>query len=214
MTFYKILRGMWKKEKKNYELSRFAKRWKSVNSHNKTKPHGIYDLSKITIGRYTYGQIELAYHGVEDYELEIGSFCSIANGVVFMVDGEHDISGLMTFPIDALFFDGPKSLSRGKITIGDDVWIGRDAVIMSGVTVGNGAVIATRSVVTKDVPAYAVVGGIPAKVIKYRFDGAMLEALKELDYDKIDKAFILNHQTEICAPMTQDALTEIKVDLV
>lgn len=83
--------------------------------------------------------------------------------------------------------------NKGDIVIGNDVWIGYEAVIMSGVKIGNGAIIGTRAVVTKDVPPYTIVGGIPAKIIRRRFDDATIERLEALhwwdwDYEKIKRS--------------------------
>lgn len=78
-------------------------------------------------------------------------------------------------------------VKKGNIEIGDDVWLGTDALIMGGVKVGNGAVVAAGSIVTKDVPAYAIVGGCPAKVIKYRFPDNVIAELLQINWDKIDK---------------------------
>ena len=142
----------------------------------------------IIVGDYTY------YDDPEDAEnfernvlyhfpfigdkLIIGKFCAIARGVRFIMNGaNHKTSGISTYPFQIFgngwekVMPGPGELPyKGDTVIGNDVWIGYDALIMPGIKVGNGAIIAARSVVTGDVPAYAVVGGNPAKVIRYRFD--------------------------------------------
>lgn len=121
-------------------------------------------------------------------KLIIGKFCAIAKGVQFIMNGaNHKLSGFSTFPF-YIFGNGwekamPQSGDlpyKGDTVIGNDVWIGYKALIMPGVTIGNGAIISSRSVVTSDVPAYAVVGGNPAKVIKKRFTDETIEALEEL----------------------------------
>ena len=83
-----------------------------------------------------------------------------------------------------------EAFSKGDIFIDDDVWIGYRSTIMSGIHIGRGAVIAAGSVVTKDVPPYAIVGGVPAKVIKYRFDNEIREFASRVDYNKFDKDFV------------------------
>ena len=97
----------------------------------------------------------------------------------------------MTYPL----IDDVKinSRSKGAIIVDDDVWIGYGATIMSGVHIGQGAVVAAGAVVTKDVPPYAIVGGVPAKVIKYRIEPEMIEELLKIDYGKLTKEDIAKH---------------------
>lgn len=126
-------------------------------------------------------------------KLVIGKFCAIAQGAQFIMNGaNHKLSGISTYPFQ-IFGNGwekampaPGDLPyKGDTVIGNDVWIGYQALVMPGVTVGNGAIISSRSVVTADVPAYTIVGGNPAKPIKQRFDSdtvAQLEALAWWDW--------------------------------
>ncbi len=138
----------------------------------------------------------LYHYPVNGDRLVIGRFCSIACGAKFMfTSGNHSMQSLAnyTFPI---FFDewglDVKDIcnawdNKGDTVIGNDVWIGYEAVIMPGVKIGDGAVIGTRAVVTKDVPPYTIVGGVPAKPIRRRFDDATaekLEALRWWDWDE------------------------------
>ena len=123
--------------------------------------------------------------------LRIGKFCSIACGAKFLFNAaNHALGSLSTYPFPIFFEEWglsplPEDIAgawdnRGDIVIGNDVWIGYEAVILSGVTVGDGAIIGTRAVVTKDVPPYAIVGGVPAHVIRSRFDSRTVEALEAL----------------------------------
>lgn len=134
------------------------------------------------IGRGTYG-----YPRVVDYQngtqLKVGAFCSIAGGVTIMLGGEHHTGYTSTYDFSVLSLDASvrsSEYARGNVCIGHDVWIGEDALILSGVTIGNGAVIGARSVVRKDVPPYAVVGGVPARVLRYRFEAETVIALQEI----------------------------------
>ena len=90
-----------------------------------------------------------------------------------------------------------EALSRGDIIVKDDVWIGENALIMSGVTLGQGCIVAAGAVVTKDVPPYAIVGGVPAKVIRYRFTEAQIEKLIQIDYSKLTDDMIREHIDEL-----------------
>lgn len=124
-------------------------------------------------------------------KLIIGKFCSIACGTKFMfTSGNHSLKSLSTYTFP-IFFDewelNPKDIAsawnnKGDIIIGNDVWIGYEAIIMPGVRIGDGAIIATRAVVTKDVEPYTIVGGIPAKVIRKRFDDRTIEKLLKIKW--------------------------------
>ncbi len=135
----------------------------------------------------------LHHYPVNGDRLVIGKFCSIACGAKFLMNGgNHTLSSLSTYPFP-LFGDewgcDMKSAqawdNRGDIVVGNDVWIGYEALITAGVTVGDGAIVGARAVVTKDVPAYAVVGGVPARVIRRRFSNetvAVLQAVRWWDW--------------------------------
>lgn len=124
-------------------------------------------------------------------KLKIGKFCSIACGTKFLFNSaNHALDSLSTYPFPSFFEEWNLERekvtdawdNRGDIVIGNDVWIGYEAVILSGVTIGDGAIIGTRAVVTKDVPPYTIVGGIPAKPIRKRFDEKVIEALLKIKW--------------------------------
>jgi len=138
------------------------------------------------IGEHTYGALNIIDFG-EGTTVRIGKYCSIAEGVTILLGGNHRLDWITTYPFPALLDRWPEATgiighpqSKGDVAIGNDVWIGRDALILSGVTIRDGAVIAARSVVTKNVPPYAVVGGNPAKIIKVRFTEENISKLLEL----------------------------------
>ncbi len=155
----------------------------------------------ITVGDYTiyndfvsdptqFEKSNVLYHyPVNGDRLIIGKFCSVACGAKFIFNSaNHTLKSLSTYPFP-LFFEewGLKKEhvrsawdNKGDIVIGNDVWIGYEAVILSGVSIGDGAVIGTRAVVTKDVPPYTVVGGIPAKEIRKRFDEDTIDKLRQI----------------------------------
>lgn len=124
-------------------------------------------------------------------KLQIGKFCSIACGAKFLFNSaNHTLSSLSTYPFP-LFFEewGSEKKdvikawdNKGDIVIGNDVWIGYEAVILAGVTIGDGAIIGTRAVVTKDVPPYTIVGGVPAKSIKKRYSEETIFALLKMQW--------------------------------
>ena len=120
------------------------------------------------VGDYTYGEPRVYGQG----SLEIGKFCSIAGGVTIILGCEHNLQWTTTYPFSALFKEAQHiqghPFSKGPVKIGHDVWIGQFATIMSGVTIGNGAVIGARAVVTRDVAPFSVVAGNPTRHIKFR----------------------------------------------
>ncbi|WP_299835785.1 CatB-related O-acetyltransferase [uncultured Tenacibaculum sp.] len=153
----------------------------------------------ITVGDYTYYD---DFENVENFEknvkyhfdftgdkLIIGKFCMIASGVSFIMNGaNHLTDAISTYPF-AIFGNGWEKAMEGKsypnkggIVIGNDVWIGHNATIMAGVTIGDGAIIATNSTIVKDVPPYTIVGGNPGKEIKKRFDEETINKLLALKW--------------------------------
>lgn len=144
----------------------------------------------------------LYHYPINNDRLIIGKFCSIACGAKFIFNcANHTLKSLSTYTFPLFFeeWDLPKSElasawdNKGDIIIGNDVWIGYDAVIMAGVTIGDGAIIGTRAVVTKDVAPYSIVGGVPAREIRKRFAPEVVERLRKLKWwdwpeEKIRKA--------------------------
>ena len=164
--------------------------------------------SNIEVGDYTiyndfmqdpcdFEKNNVLYHyPVNGDKLIIGKFCSIACGAKFLfTSGNHQLKSLSTYSFPIFFEEwglDAKNIcnaweNKGDTIIGNDVWIGYEAVIMSGVKIGDGAIIGTRAVVTKDVPPYTIVGGVPAKPIRKRFDDTTIESLETLrwwDWDE------------------------------
>lgn len=167
-------------------------RYRRINNHNQTSPTNIFRIENTKVGRYSYGFINVTDHSTSKSILEIGDFCSIAPDVKFILSGEHKTDMLSTFPFKAKFgLETTEAVDKGSIIIKNDVWIGANSLILSGVTVNQGAVIAAGSVVTKDIPAYAIAGGNPAKVIKYRHPHEVIQRLLTIDYSKISKNDII-----------------------
>lgn len=163
----------------------------------------------IIIGDYTYYD---DFENIENFEknvkyhfdfvgdkLIIGNFCMIASDVKFIMNGANHLTNALTAYPFAIFengwelaMEGKEYPNKGNITIGNDVWIGYNAIIMAGVTIGDGAIIATNSTIVSDVEPYSIVGGNPAREIKKRFSAAVIEKLLKLkwwhwDIKKISK---------------------------
>ncbi len=139
---------------------------------------------KHDIGEYTYGHPRvLTWHTHE--KLRIGKFCSIAEDVSILLGGQHPITNVTSYPLEFALKEAANlpfaypdiPYFKHSVTIGNDVWIGFGATILPGVTIGDGAVIGARSVVTKDVEPYAIVGGNPAEVIRKRFSEEIIAEL-------------------------------------
>lgn len=148
----------------------------------------IYKHKKYHIGDYTYGEPNIMFENPEA-NLYIGKFCSIGKNVSIFLGGNHRIDWVTTYPFPALtdYFPGAKGINghpstKGDVIIGNDVWIGYSSIILSGVTIGNGAVIGAGSVVSKNVGAYEVWCGNPAKFIKKRFDDEKISIIEKSDW--------------------------------
>ncbi|GAB4041027.1 CatB-related O-acetyltransferase [Spirosoma jeollabukense] len=159
--------------------------------------NNVVDHPQITIGDYTYyddfesvGNFQRNVRYLFDFtgdRLIIGKFCMIASGVEFIMNGaNHLVDSVSSYPF-AMFggdwasaMDGKSYPIKGDTVVGNDVWLGYRATILPGITIGDGAVIGAYSVVTRDVPPYAIMGGNPAKLIRKRFDDADIARLLEL----------------------------------
>lgn len=180
-----------------------------------TKDRLKHLAGRVEIGDHTYGK-PLVFHWEENTKLKIGKFCSISDEVKIFLGGNHRADWISTYPFPGLTGSWPEAasiedhnVSKGNVIIGNDVWIGYGANILSGVTIGDGAVIGAFSLVTKDVAPYSIVGGNPAKEIRKRFDDGQIEKLLKLKWwdwsdDKIKKNLRILCSSEI------DKIFEIK----
>jgi len=162
-----------------------------------------YDDSRF--GPEKFEELNVLYnYDFAKVKLSIGKFCAIASGTKFMMTGDHKLDAISTYPFPIFgngwetAFDIHALPVKGDISVGHDVWFGYDSFVRGGVSIGSGAIIASRSVVVKDVPPYAIVGGNPAKILKMRFKDSDIERLLKLcwwDW-RIDK--VNRHLKAIC----------------
>lgn len=154
------------------------------------------------IGSHSYGMPEV-HQWEDDSTLTIGDYCSIAKSVQIFLGGNHRTDWVSSYPFPAFFQTARHiphyNLSKGNVTIGNDVWIGQNATILSGVNIGDGAVIAANAVVSRNVEAYAIVAGNPARQIKWRFDEATRSALLATAWWNWPEAEILSVVELICS---------------
>ncbi|MFF2286149.1 DapH/DapD/GlmU-related protein [Peribacillus butanolivorans] len=197
--------------KSELRLNLFKRKFKKKFETN-IKPVRVFDLKKIKkVGKYSYGPLNVMTWNNEKEELYIGNFVSIANDVIIQLGGNHDLNKLSTFPIGTIGGIGNEDIawSKGPVVIEDDVWIGARALILSGVHIGQGAVVAAGSVVTKDVPPYSIVGGNPARVIKFRFSDEIINKLIKLNYTKISKMNVNDINMIFSKKLTCKTISEI-----
>lgn len=136
-----------------------ARNWRKENQHNGTSSKNGFDRSLVSVGNYTYGPLTVLAN-TREAKLRIGHFCSIGGDVLFVLSSDHPTDHISTYPFRVKIGGVmAEAATKGDITVGDDVWIGQRATILSGVHIGQGAVVAAGAVVTKDIPPYAVAGG-------------------------------------------------------
>ncbi len=185
--------------------------WRKRNKNNNTSIGWPTRYEQIKVGNHTYGVLNVLNEGI-DYSLRIGSFCSIAPEVVFVVDSDHRTDYFSTFPYK-FWITGrgeKESISKGDIEIADDVWLGVRSTILSGVRIGQGAIIAAGALVSSDVPPYSIVGGVPAKVIKYRFLPDVIDFLLTLDYSALTEDLIMKYKSEIYTKIDKLELGDVE----
>lgn len=192
------------------------KQWaKTSHAHDATVK---IDGAEISVGKFTFGlgNIELAHHKGSP-TLCIGRYCCIAGNVKIFTGAYHRTDWISTYPFGHIHEDfygatGPEGYpySKGPVIIGNDVWIGNSVTIMSGVTIGDGAILAANSHIIKDVQAYEIVGGNPAKHIKFRFSNETIEFLTNLSWWNLDDALIKRIHPLLTTEPTKEVLEKIK----
>jgi acetyltransferase-like isoleucine patch superfamily enzyme len=172
-------------------------------------------MDRMVVGRYTYGHEGMALINSEG-QVRIGSFCSIAP-CSCMLDGGHHCEWVSTYPFAAFQSVAGHSpdtmvVRYGDVHVGNDVWIGRGAMIRAGVTIGDGAVVAAQAHVTRDVPPYAIVGGNPARVIKMRFPSDVVERLLASRWWDLPDERISELAPLLCSPDVEGFLNALTPD--
>ncbi len=191
-----------------FELILFKIKWRKLNAHNFTAVGNIFPINKVSVGEKTYGKLNVKTYGDDNESLRIGSYCSIAGDVKFLLGGEHSYKGLSTYPFKKFICKiDENTITKGPILIKDDVWIGESAIILSGVEIGQGAVIAAGSIVAKNVPPYAIYAGNEVK--KYRFSEKVIQKLLGCNFGSLEDKVILNN-----IKMLYDEVDESNVDKI
>jgi virginiamycin A acetyltransferase len=152
------------------------------------------------VGRHTYNyeNAKILTWVRKNCVIYVGSFCSFGANIRFIIDGNHKIDSFSSYPFNRLNAKYPSTVwGKSDPIIGNDVWISSDVTIYSGVTIGDGAVIAGNSVVTNSVPPYAIVGGNPARIIRYRFDEKTIQDFLRLKWWDLPDSVILSELVSI-----------------
>ena len=192
-----ILQGL-KEIFKLYKSGVRKAKWHKLYPESDTIPVNDFDFNHVRVGKGSYGELHVVDFGGE-CRLLIKSYVSVAQNVSFILNADHYTKHISTYPfkVKMLKICQSESFGKGDIVVLDDVWIGYGATIMSGVTIGQGAIVAAGSLVTKDVPPYSIVGGVPAKVIKYRFSEDVISELLKIDYSKLTKEMVEEHVDDL-----------------
>ena len=184
-----LIKKLYNRLKRQPEQSKFEKK---TRRFKKRYPN-------YSIGKGSYGVPEV-HDWNEGATLKIGSFCSISAYVQIFLGGEHRADWVTTSPLSVMFENdiiNDHSRSKGDVIIGNDVWICANAIILSGVTIGDGAVIANGAIVTHNVKPYSIVAGNPAKIIKYRFSPEIIAQLLGISWWDWPESLIRKHMTNL-----------------
>lgn len=189
------------------KLKIFRRLFRLRNRHNLVSMVNMCDMSHVQVGRKSYGAISVIDFSSADEKLIIGNYCSIAGGTSFLLGGEHNLDTVSTYPFKVKVFGEEREAgSKGDIVVQDDVWIGQNAIICSGVTIGQGAVVAAGAVVTKNVEPYAIVGGNPAKFIKWRLDENLRKKLEKIDVAALFDTFTKDDMPAVYSKLDEEKL--------
>lgn len=172
----------------------------------------------LKVGKHTYGKIVVDTYEGSESKITIGKYCSISSDVRFINGGIHPVDWVSLYPFrirwnqEGAYKDGMPT-TKGPIHIMNDVWIGTGATILSGVTIGNGAIIMAGSIVSKDVPPFTIVGGIPARVIRPRFRSEEIEALQKIQWWEWEDTKIADNIELLSSPDLNEFITKFNADI-
>lgn len=176
MRFFGYIRNYFTTLARPTDSLNFRKRF----PHTRINPGShISIIGNIEIGEYTYGQMDIICFNKTD-SVKIGKFCSIASGVKIFGGGEHKKELISTFPLKYFFqnYDiDPNVCSKGPAVIGNDVWIGTNSIVLSGVNISDGSIIGAGSVVSRNIPPYAIAAGNPIQIIGFRFSKEIIDKI-------------------------------------
>lgn len=196
------------------KLARFRTQWRQKNRHNFTTVKGLFPMDTVAVGNETYGCLDVRHFGNPTERLQIGSYCSIGPDCVFLLGGNHHTDRFSTYPFRTMFHLADyEAETKGEIVLEDDVWLGQGVTVLSGVRIGKGACVAAGTTVTSNIPPYAVVGGVPASILRYRFSEEIIQKLLALDMSKLTRKQILDNVDSVYQPLTEENVDTILAQL-
>lgn len=191
--------------------------WRRDNKHNSTTLSlNVKNPKIITVGNYSYGEINVESFENKNEGLDIGSFVSIASNVLFILGGNHQTDAFTTYPLKAHFFENfseDDATTKGKIIVEDEVWIGNNVIVLSGVKLGKGSIIAAGSLVTKDVSPFSIVGGNPAKFIRWRISEELVGERLNINLEDINLEMIKDNINLFYGTLNQNIINQIKSNI-
>lgn len=190
------------------KIKKIKKNWRRKNSKNFTSLGKITNNAAmqfiengyLTVGDGSYGVLNIHTSGNPRERMRIGKYCQISGYSHFLLGGEHCYKWISAYPFKEMIFNkGISSFTKGEIILEDEVWVGHEALILSGCHIGKGAIIAAGAVVTEDIPPYCIAAGVPAKIIKKRFSDEIIEKLLafQIPYEKLLEKDLEYLETEI-----------------
>ncbi len=200
---------------RQYAFAKFQKAWRKRNAHNRTVAMNVFPMECVEVGNGTYGELHVLSYFPEVERLSIGNYVSMASNIHFILNGNHQTRTLFTYPLRSVL-QGTQcpedNLGKGPIIVEDEAWIGYGAIILSGVTLGKGCIVAAGSVVTRSIPPYAIAGGNPARVIRYRLPEEVIPIVKDIRLDDLSPAQMRTHIDGLYRPIQtpEDALRIVK----
>lgn len=193
----------------------FRRRWRRRFPESQIVPRNVFGADGVEVGRGSYGAVRVVTSS-ENPRIRIGAWCSFAD-ITVVCGNEHPMDRLTTYPFRAKLLRecGGEGVPKGDrgVTICDDVWVGHNAVILDGVTLGRGCVVGAGAVVSKDVPPYGVAVGNPARVVKSRFPEEVVGRLLALDFERLDEGYARSHVGALYQPLTPALLERFEAEL-
>ena len=165
--------------------------WRIKNRDNLTFMVRNFNIKSVTVGKGTYGPLNVFSFGNIDERLSIGNYCCIGPNTTFLLGGEHNYQNFSIYPFSEVLMKKGTAKTKGPIIIEDDVWLGYGTIVLSGVKIGQGAVIGAGTVVAEDIPPYAVY--VNGRIVKYRFSNEIIEKMLQFDFLKLEKNNILKN---------------------